>query len=136
MRKIEFALMTMACYTQSSAAEVGVNDTIKGVIDNPYDRDYYTFTISSPIITGLTTNVGDYTFGIIKADSSTSIYKISQKEDLYQFDAGTYYLVVYSADVAYSATTSYSIKLNKIANIADDTSSFYYMVNQKAGIVF
>lgn len=79
--------MTMACYTQSSAAEVGVNDTIKGVIDNPYDRDYYTFTISSPIITGLTTKVGDYTFGIIKADSSTSIYKISQKEDLYQFDA-------------------------------------------------
>ena len=45
-------------------------------------------------------------------------------------------MVVYSADGAYSATTSYSIKLNKIANIADDTSSFYYMVNQKAGIVF
>lgn len=68
-------------------------------------------TISSPIITGLTTNVGDYTFGIIKADSSTSIYKISQKEDLYQFDAGTYYLVVYSADGAYSTTTSYHIML-------------------------
>lgn len=122
--------------SKTTAAEMGVNSTVKGVIDNPYDIDYYTFTISSPMITGLTMNVGDYAFGIIKADSSTSVYKISQKENMYQFDAGTYYLVVYSTDGTYDASANYSITLSKVANIANDTSSFYYMVNEKAGIVF
>lgn len=122
--------------SKATAAEIGVNYTIKGVIDNPFDMDYYTFTISAPMITELTVNAGAYSFGIIKADSSTSIYKISQEEDMYQFDAGTYYLVVYSTDGTYDASTSYSIKLNKVANIADDANSFYYMINAKAGIVF
>lgn len=120
--------------SKATATEIGVNNTIKSVIDNPYDVDYYTFTISNPMITELTTNVGSYSFGIVKADSSTSIYKISQKEEMYQFDAGTYYLVVYSEDGTYG--TNYNIKLNKVANIADNPKSFYYMVNAKAGIVF
>lgn len=120
--------------SKATAAEIGVNDTIKGIIDNPFDKDYYTFTISEPMITELNVNVGTYSFGIIKENSSTSVYKISEKEDMYQFDAGKYYLVVYSTDGKYD--TDYSIKLKKVANIANDTSSFYYMINAKAGIVF
>lgn len=122
--------------TIADAAEVGVNTTITGVIDSPYDRDYYKFTLTSPIIMGLTTSTGDYEFGFLSVDSSAKIYKISQKEDMYQFDAGTYYFVVRSTDGTYNANQTYNIKLNKIANIASNSSSFYYMVNEKAKIVF
>lgn len=122
--------------SMSRAAEISVNGTIYGVIDTPYDVDYYTFTLSSPVIMSMTTSVGDYDFGIMNTDDSAKIYKISQKEDLYQFDAGTYYFVVRSTDGTYNANTSYKIVLNKIANIANNTSSFYYMVNEKAKIVF
>lgn len=122
--------------TKVTAAEIGLNGTVDGVIDNPYDIDYYTFTISAPMITRMTTSVGDYTFLIIRPDSSTNIYKISQIEDLYQFDAGTYYLVVYSEDGTYDASTDYSIKLDKISDIGNNASSFCFMINEKAGIVF
>lgn len=122
--------------TLSSAAEISVNGTITGVIDTPYDVDYYTFTLSSPVIMSMTKNVGNYDFGIMNTDDSAKIYKISQKEELYQFDAGTYYFVVRSTDGTYNANSTYRIELNKIANIADNTSSFYYMVNEKAKIVF
>lgn len=118
------------------AAEVGVNSTITGVIDSPYDRDYYKFTLPSPIIMHMETNTGDYEFGFQSVDSAGKIYKISQKEDMYQFDAGTYYFIVHSTLGTYNANKTYSIKLNKIANIANSTSSFYYMVNEKAKIVF
>lgn len=122
--------------TISTAAEVSVNSTITGVIDTPYDIDYYTFTLPSPIIMNMTISVSDYNYGYMSADSSSKIYKISQNEDLYQFDAGTYYLAVYSEDGAYNANKKYKIVFNKIANIAADDNSFYYMVNEKAKIVF
>ena len=44
--------------------------------------------------------------------------------------------MVRSTDGTYNANSTYRIELNKIANIADNTSSFYYMVNEKAKIVF
>lgn len=122
--------------TLSNAAAVSVNSTITGVIDNPYDQDYYTFTLTSPVLMSMTATTGEYEFGFLKVDGSGKIYKISKKEDMYQFDAGTYYFVVRSTDGTYDANSSYSIKLNKIVNIADDPNSFYYMVNEKAKIVF
>ena len=119
----------------STAAEVSVNETIIGVIDTPYDFDYYTFTLSSPAIMRVTTSVGDYNYGVMSADGS-KIFKISKVDDLYQYDAGTYYFAVYSASGSYDANKTYKVVLNKIANVAGDTSSCYYMVNEKANIVF
>lgn len=120
----------------SMAAEVSVNETITGIIDTPYDIDYYTFTLSSPIIMRITTSLGDYNYGIRSIDGS-KIYYVSQVDGgLCQYEAGTYNFVVYSANGSYDANTPYSIVINKIANVADDTSSCYYMVNEKANIVF
>ena len=121
--------------SMSMAAEVSVNETINGVIDTPYDVDYYKFTLSSPAIMRVTANVGDYDYGVMSAEGS-KIYKISKVEDLYQYDAGTYYFAVYSAAGSYDANRTYEVGFNKIANVAGDTSSCYYMVNEKANIVF
>lgn len=122
--------------TISTAATIGVNDTISGVIDNPYDQDYYTFTLTSPIVVSMSKNVGNYQFQFINVDSKTKIYKISQKEELYQFDAGKYCFIVYSENGTYDVNQTYNIKLNKIADIAADSNSFYYMINEPAKIVF
>lgn len=119
--------------SKSTAAEVSVNSTITGVIDTPYDVDYYKFTLSSPAIMNLTADVSDYGFGY---SSGSQFYKISQYDDLYEFEAGTYYFAVYSSTGAYDANKTYKITFNKIANIADDANEFYYMVNEKAYVVF
>ena len=118
-----------------TASEIGVNDTVKGVIDNPFDYDYYALTVSSSMIIEIAPNVGDYGYELLKPNGSDA-YIISQKDDMYQLGAGVYYLVVYSKDGTYDAGTDYSIQLNKVANIADDKYSYCYMVNAKAGIVF
>lgn len=120
----------------STAAGVGVNETIAGVIDSPFDQDCYTFTLKKPIIMNMSKNVGNYQFNFLNVDSKTKIYKISKKEEMYQFDAGTYCFIVYSKDGTYNESQKYNIKLNKIADIADDSNSFYYMVNEPAKIVF
>jgi len=118
------------------AATTGVNDTISGVIDNPFDQDYYTFTVTEPMIMSMSKNIANYQVAILSADSNSNVYKISQKEEMYQFDAGTYYLLLYSTDGIYDANKTYGITLNKIADIADDDSSCCYMVNEPAKIVF
>lgn len=121
--------------TKENATQIGVNIDINGFIDTPFDIDYYKFTISKPMIATLSADVLDYSFGMVNDDTS-KIYKISKKDDVYQFDAGTYYLVVYSKDNKYDSAKSYSIHLNKISDIAADSNSCCYMVNKRAGIVF
>jgi len=122
--------------TLSMAATIGVNGTITGVIDNPFDLDYYKFTLTAPIIMSMSTTIGNYEFDFLAGDSSAGIYRVSQLEELYQFEAGTYYIRVYSSDGSYNGNTPYYINLNKISNIADDANSFCYMVNKPAKIVF
>ena len=122
--------------TVATAATIGVNSTVTGVIDNPYDIDYYKFTLTAPMIMSMSKTVGNYKFDFLLGSSSAGIYRVSQTEELYEFEAGTYYIRIYSPDGSYSVNTQYSINLNKIANIAADANSFCYMVNKPAKIVF
>lgn len=122
--------------TISNATEIDINEKIAGVIDTPYDIDYYRFTLSSPVIMRITENLGNYKFGILAADNSKKVYKVSEKDGIYQFSDGTYYFAVYSKDGTYSADQEYKVTANIIANIADDAGSFYFTVNEKAKIVF
>lgn len=121
--------------TKETATPIVLGTSQKGIIDNPYDNDYYTFTLDKPAILKITTS-GSYNWGVAKENSATSIYKISEAEHLYQFDAGTYYIDMYSNDGTYSLTNTYTLNVNKISSIANDSKSFYYMINDKAGIIF
>ena len=59
---------------------------------------------------------------IFSWNSSAGISSFSI-EELYQFEAGTYY-IEYSSDGSYNGNTPYYINLNKISNITDDANSF------------
>lgn len=120
----------------SSATNIGVNENVAGVIDSPYDMDYYTFSLDEPALMNMTWNALDYQVNFVMVDENSHIYLISDNDNLYQFSAGTYYIKVRSSQGNYSEADTYSISLNKIANIADNPYAFYYMVNDRANIIF
>lgn len=122
--------------TEATAAIVDVNSTIIGIIDNPFDWDYYKFTLDSPVIMRISVDVGDYQYNVVAVDQNARMLKISQKEDLYRLDAGTHYFVVHSKDYSYDADKTYSIKFDKIANISKDPDATLFMVNEPTKIVF
>ncbi len=111
-------------------------DAIEGIIDNPFDNDYYTFTLTSAMLVNITTDLGDYKATFIKSDSSQHIYKLSNKDEVYQLSAGTYYLNINSKDGTYNTSQAYNISFSNIANIADDSRATYFTVNEPAHIVF
>ena len=120
----------------SDATTIGTNTTVTGKIDSPYDYDYYTLELASPIIMEFTKNIGSYGFDFINVDSNAHIYKISNTYDYYQLDAGQYCFRVYSSNGNYDANNNYSITLNKIANISSNANATCYMINKMANIVF
>lgn len=122
--------------TLSTAATVGVNSTVTGIIDTPFDMDYYKFTLESPVIMNISVDVGEYQYDVLDVDPNADIYKISTKENLYRLSAGTHYFRVYSTDHTYDSSKTYTLTFNKIANIANDPVSTLFMVNESAKIVF
>lgn len=122
--------------TLSTAATVGVNSTITGIIDTPFDMDYYKFTLESPVIMNISVDVGEYQFDVLSVDENANMYKISTKVNLFRLDPGTHYFRVYSKDHAYDINKTYTITFNKIANISSDPVSTLFMVNEPAKIVF
>lgn len=122
--------------TLSTAATVGINSTVTGIIDTPFDMDYYKFTLESPVIMNISVDVGGYQYDILDVDPNADIYKISTKENLYRLSAGTHYFRVYSKDHTYDSSKTYTLTFNKIANIANDPVSTLFMVNESAKIVF
>ena len=122
--------------TVGSAARVDVNSTIVGIIDSPFDVDYYKFTFTAPVIMSISANIGDYEYSFLDIDVNADVYKISQKEDMYRLGAGTHYIAVYSKESAYDANRTYEIKLNKVSEISTDPKATLFMVNESAKIVF
>jgi hypothetical protein len=122
--------------TLSTAATVGVNSTVTGIIDTPFDMDYYKFTLESPVIMNISVDVGEYQFDVLSVDENANMYKISTKENLYRLDAGTHYFRVYSTEHTYDSSKTYTLTFNKIANISNDPASTLFMVNESAKIVF
>lgn len=120
----------------SNATTVSTSTTVTGVIDSPYDYDYYSFEVTSPMIMEFTTNVGSYAFDWISVDSNAHVYKISTLNEFYRFEAGNYCFRIYSTNGNYNANSSYSITLNKIGNVSSNANATYYMINKMAHIVF
>lgn len=122
--------------TVETAAAVSVNSTITGIIDTPFDVDYYKFTLTSPIVMRINVDAGSYQYNVLNVDPTAKMYKISQKENLYRLEAGTHYFRVQSKDMSYDINKTYSITFDKIANISDDPNATLYMVNEPTKIVF
>ncbi len=122
--------------TVNLATAVSSSAVVIGEIDSPYDYDYYTFEVTSPVIIEFTKNIEDYDFDFISIDSNAHIYSISNNNPYYKLTAGSYCFRVYSSEGDYDQQSNYTITLNKIADISSNASATCYMVNKMANVVF
>lgn len=117
----------------ATATSIPFDTNIEGVIGSPYDNDIYKFTITQPMVIRYSiTGANGYESGFL-AGSATA-YSISG--NLTKFSAGTYYFMVRSLNGDYSAEQPYTIKFNKIADLANDSSATYLAISEGAKIVF
>lgn len=112
------------------------NTNIRGVIDCPYDIDYYQFTFNEAVLAKYSlSSSSDYVLQYMeKSGDNAGIYNASG--DMVRIMPGTYCFRVYSPSGHYSASTAYTISFRMVANIASDSRAYYIAVSEDAGIVF
>ena len=120
--------------TEDTATVIQFNSDFVGVIDNPYDYDYYTFTLDKPTIVRYSINSGeDYKLSYA---GSTGDAPIVIDDTLIKMYAGTYTFVVYSPSFSHSTSSSYVVRFNKVGEFADESIVPFRAINEKAGVVF
>ena len=121
----------------ANAVVFGLGETVTGIIDSPYDYDFYTFTVDSPMMVRLTYDVGNYSVDYIRVDNEADMREVSKRDEgIRRLAAGTYCILVRSSNREYDQNKAYSIKVEKVANVADNPYSTYFTVNEVAKIVF
>lgn len=122
----------------SSATNVSLNSSITGVIDSPIDIDYYKLTVTKTTIMrySISSSMGYSIVYAGKSGDNAEIYAVNGDIYMVKMLPGTYYFAVLSEDDQYSATSTYTINFNKIAELANGGGSDIIGICEKAGIVF
>lgn len=122
----------------SSATNAAFNSSITGVIDSPVDIDYYKLTVTNTTITrySISSSMGYSFLYAGKSGDNAAIYAVNGDVNMVKMLPGTYYFAVLSEDDQYSATSTYTINFNKIAELANGGGSDIIGICEKAGIVF
>jgi hypothetical protein len=120
----------------NTATNVDFNTDITGVIDNPNDVDYYTFTVTKPTVLRYSILTSDNYSLEYAASSGTGAGAYGIEGTLINVNAGTYYFKVKSPNGNYSSTNTYTINFKKIVELADDSSANLLGVCEENGIVF
>lgn len=116
------------------ATEVALSANLVGVIDNPYDFDYYKFTVSKPTILRYSiTNTKDY---VLAYAGSTGSAPIIVDGNMIKVQPGTYYFAVYSPTETYDANSSYTVNFKKIGEYADESIVPLRAIHESSGIIF
>lgn len=120
--------------TPETASTTALGATISGVIDNPYDIDYYKLE--------LTTAVGfQYSFST-SANYEMRILSNNGKmlslpsTGMYKLFPGTYYFKVFSKDMSYSPTQEYTISTTKLGDMVSDSRAKVLGICEKANIFY
>lgn len=118
--------------TKEQATGVQFNTDMVGVIDSPYDVDYYSLTITEPTIIQYDISTKDgYELGF---EGGGVLYRYMDTE-MVLARPGIYYFSVSSRE-AYSATSTYTVNFKKIGEYIDDSTLGYMGVSAEAGIVY
>lgn len=122
----------------ATATEISFGN-ITGVIDSPFDYDYYKITLSNPAVIKYGINSSDgYLLqyaGCI--GENAALYNIDNTNGFIQAEPGTYYFAVYSSDsTVYSATNTYTVNFKKIGNLSGVSNTYIYGISESAGIVY
>lgn len=120
----------------SSATLISFDTDIKGIIDTPYDYDYYKFTVTSGTVLKYSiSNTADYVLAYEGGvGDGAAAYAVDG--NMIRVLPGTYYFVVYSPNSSYSSETPYTIQFDYIANASSDSNAYYMSFSENAGIVF
>lgn len=118
-----------------TATNIAFDTTVTGVIDNPNDIDYYSFTIDTPMVIKCPiTSTDGYTLSYVgKTGDSAKIYGVSQVNHVYKVFPGTYYFAVLSSKGNFSSTSTYSVQFEKIGDISTDTSLTNIFYSKREG---
>ncbi|MBD5543343.1 MAG: hypothetical protein HDR01_03605 [Lachnospiraceae bacterium] len=124
--------------TSSTATTVAFNSNVIGVIDSPYDIDYYKFTVTTPTIIqySISSSNGYSLLYAGKSGSSSAIYTVNSSSKSYKIMPGTYYFAVLSESGSYSATSTYTVNFKKVGAMSGDSSVTLVGISENAGIVY
>lgn len=121
-----------------TAASIELSNDIEGVIDSPYDIDYYKFTLLSPtIIQYSISSEKGYSLKLTGAvGDNAAVYKVNFSNGSYEFMPGTYYFAVHSENGTYSSSSSYTVNIKKIRGVADENIVPFMAICEEACVVF
>lgn len=124
--------------TLDAASEIDFDLDITGVIDSPYDVDYFKIIVSrrTAFRYGITSSDG-YTLTLVKNDGDSSgMFQYKNAEGLYEFMPGTYYFRVSSPQGKYSPDSIYHVNFTKIGNLAMSSLATTIYVCETGKIVY
>ena len=122
----------------ATATTVALDSSVTGVIDNPNDVEYYSFTVSQPTIIkySISSTDGYSLLYAGKSGSSSAIYIVNSNTGSYQIMPGTYYFAVISESGTYSATSTYTANFVEVGSMSGDSAVNLIGISEEAGIVY
>ncbi|MBD5532294.1 MAG: hypothetical protein HDQ98_08840 [Lachnospiraceae bacterium] len=124
--------------TMATATTVSFSSNVIGVIDSPYDIDYYKFTVATPTIIqySISSSNGYSLLYAGKSGSSSAIYTVNSSTKSYKLMPGTYYFAVLSENGSYSATSTYTVNFKKVGAMSGDSLVTLVGISEDAGFVY
>lgn len=118
-----------------TATNITFNDKMVGVIDCPYDKDLYKFTVSKYTwVRMLGKFPGKFELEVVGATTGSTCNREGKTGNLYVFSPGTYWFMVSSKDGGYSSTVTYDITFDKVYEAASRDSYLMTGISSKDGI--
>ncbi len=124
--------------SKESATVVSLGTAITGIIDSPYDIDYYKLSVTEPTLIqySLSTTNGYSLLYAGKDGDQSAIYPISSTQKSYKLMPGTYYFAVRSESGTYSADSAYTVNFRKVGNLSTDSSVNVIGICNDAGVIY
>lgn len=119
-----------------TAAEVSLSQNVIGVIDSPYDVDYYSFTVSKPTILRYTISTEKGYSLVYAGKSGSQSSAIVIDGTLIKVQPGTYCFAVYSSEQAYSVSDTYTVNFKKVGEFVSENLVPLRAICEEAGVVF
>ena len=117
-----------------TAVPIDFGTEVKGVIDCINDRDFYKLTLNQRTVVSLSFVDNGYDY-LYYSDSSQGSYVFADTNYL-DLPAGNHYFAIVSKNKKYSSTDTYTLKINKIGYVANDSAANCFAISEDAKIVF
>ena len=124
--------------TIENATSVSLGTDFTGVIDNPYDVDYYKVTFSKPTIMKHSfTTTDSYSMTYVGSEGSeAACYQLEGMTNTCKYMPGTYYFKVKSDNGTYSVDSTYTVNFKSIGKMSTHSGLTRVAICEKANMVY